>query len=191
MNFLILSDGRAGHINQSIALAKHCHATYEVVTVSFTCKLFKALSYVLDFLNIYSTSLFKMSKPHGKNFDTIVSAGSNTYYANKTLSKIYGLKSITMMLPKGYQYDFDTIFAQVHDKPPKKKNIISLPANMSFTEPQGLFTPSQKTIGIIIGGDNAIFSMQEERLKKQLDFIVETFKDYDIALRRHLEHHHV
>ena len=182
MNILILSDGKAGHINQSVAYAKHCKANYEIVSVTFKSNRIKMLSYLLDYLYVHSTSLFKLGQPQGKVFDTIVSTGSDTYYANKTLSQIHGLKSITMMLPKGYKYNFDTIFAQQHDNPPKRKNIISLPANMSFTEPKGLFTPTKKAIGIIIGGDNAVFTMQEERLKQQIDFIVETFKDYEIAL---------
>ena len=200
MTILILSDGRMGHLNQSIALAKHLGANYEIVPVAFTCKFAKALSYLCDFLHIYSTGLFKLDKPLLQKFDVIVSTGSSTYYANKTLSRIYGLKSITMMLPKGYKYNFDVIFAQTHDNPPIKNNIILLPANMSFTQPQGIFLPSKKSIGIIIGGDNAIFTMDTEKLKKQLDFIIEAFKEYDIALttsprtpkhiEKLLEHYH-
>lgn len=182
VRLLILSDGRMGHLNQSIAFAKHLGANYEIIPVAFTCKFAKALSYLCDFLHIYSTGLFKLEKPLLQKVDAIVSAGSNTYYANKTLSRIYGLKSITMMLPKGYKYNFDVIFAQTHDNPPIKKNIIVLPANMSFTQPQGIFSPLKKSIGIIIGGNNAIFTMDSATLKAQLDFIVEKFKDYDIAI---------
>ena len=182
VRFLILSDGRMGHLNQSIAFAKHANATYEIVPVIFTCKFSKILSYLFDFLHIYSTVLFKLEKPLLQKFDAIVSAGSSTYYANKTLSRICGFKSITMMLPKGYRYDFDVIFAQTHDNPPLRKNIISLPANMSFTQPQGLFSPLKPSIGIIIGGNNAIFTMDAGKLKTQLDSIAQKFKDYDIAL---------
>lgn len=182
MNMLILSDGRMGHLNQSLALAHYLQATYTIIPVNFTCKLFKPLSYMLDFFKIYTPLLFKLESPLPQNFEMIVCAGSNTYYAAKTLSRYYHVKSITMMLPKNYRYDFDLIFAQSHDQPPKQENIIGIPANVSFTKPQGLFVPHSKSIGIIIGGNNAHFTMDKERLKAQLETIFEQFQGYEIAV---------
>jgi len=182
VNIAILSDGRMGHLNQSIALAKHLKATYEVIPVSFTCKAFKLLSYVLDWFKIYTLFLFKCKTPVPKYCDMIVSAGSGTYYANKTLSKKFGLKSVTMMLPQSYRYDFDLIFAQTHDHPPIQNNIIRILSNFSYVEPQGFFKPQKKSIGIIIGGNNAHFSMDKERMKTQLDFIFAHFNEYEIAV---------
>ena len=171
-----------GHLNQSIALAKHLSVRYEIITVHFTCKASKLLSYVLDRLKIYTPSLFKLDQPLTQHYDFIVSAGSSTYYANKTLARIHGIKSVTMMLPQSYRYDFDLIFAQNHDHPPKQNNIISLPANFSYVEPKGLFIPKGKSVGIIIGGNNALFTMEEARLKEQLDFIFNQFQGYEIAV---------
>ena len=182
MTMLILSDGRMGHLNQSIALAKHLEAHYDVLSVAFTCKGFKLLSYLLDRFKIYTTALLKLDQSITQNYDYIVSAGSSTYYASKTLSRALGIKSVTMMLPQGYRYDFDLIFAQAHDHPPKQKNIIALPANFSYVEPKGLFVPKNKSVGIIIGGNNALFTMDQERIKKQLDFIFKAFQGYDIAV---------
>ncbi len=182
MNILILNDGRMGHLNQSIALAKHLGADYKIFPVQFTCKVFKLFSYVLDRLKIYTTSLFKLEQPITQSYDCIVSAGSSTYYANKTLARKLGIKSITMMLPQSYRYDFDLIFAQAHDHPPKQNNIISLPANFSYVEPKGLFVPKGKSVGIIIGGNNALFTMDQERIKAQLDFIFKAFQGYEIAV---------
>lgn len=182
MNILILSDGRMGHLNQSIALAKHLGAHYEILSVTFTCKVCKLLSYVFDYLKIYMLSLFKLEWPLTQSYDLIVSAGSSTYYANKTLARKLGIKSVTMMLPQSYRYDFDLIFAQVHDTPPKQDNIIPLPANFSYVEPKGLFVPKKKSVGIIIGGNNALFTMDKARLKEQLDFIFRTFQGCEIAV---------
>lgn len=182
VNMLILSDGRMGHLNQSLAIAHYLNASYCIVPVRFTCKLFKPLSYVLDFLKIYTPLLFKLENPLPQSFEMIVGAGSNTYYAAKTLAQHYHVKSVTMMLPKGYRFDFDYIFAQSHDHPPKQENIIEIPANVSFTKPQGLFVPRSKSIGIIIGGNNAHFTMDKERLKKQLETIFEQFQGYEIAI---------
>ncbi|MDD3462270.1 MAG: ELM1/GtrOC1 family putative glycosyltransferase [Sulfurospirillaceae bacterium] len=182
MNLLIISDGRAGHLNQSIAYAKHHKTTYEIIKVKFSNKFLKALSYIFDFLHCYTKIIFSAENPSSSTYDGVVSTGSNTYYANKTFAKIYKTKSISMMLPKGYRYDFDTIFAQSHDNPPTKENITILPINFSFVEPKGLFSPSKKSVGIIIGGNNSYFKMHKELLKDQLDFIFEHFKEYEIAL---------
>lgn len=182
MNILILSDGRMGHLSQSVALAKHLGAHYEIIAVHFTCKACKLLSYLLDRLKIYTLFLFRLNPPLVQSYDLIVSAGSSTYYANKTLARKLGIPSVTMMLPQSYRYDFHLMFAQVHDNPPLQENIIPLPANFSYVEPKGLFTPQKKSIGIIIGGNNALFVMDQKRLKTQLDFIFQTFQGYEIAV---------
>ena len=171
-----------GHVNQSIAFAKHLDAHYEIVQVNFRHKAYKLLSYLLDQCKIYTQNLFTLGSVLDKKFDLIVSAGSSTYYANKTLAKELGIKSVTMMLPQSYCYDFDMIFAQSHDNPPKQTNIITLPANFSYVEPKGLFSPRQKSIGVIIGGNNTHFKMSIDRIKNQLDFIFKEFPGYEIAV---------
>lgn len=171
-----------GHLNQSIAFAKYLNAHYEIIPVTFRCKIYKVLSYVLDYFKIYTQALFHVHTLPRTSFDLIVSAGSSTYYANKTLSKKLGIKSVAMMLPQSYRYDFDLIFAQAHDTPPIQPNITVLPANFSFVEPKALFTPHKKAVGVIIGGNNALFTMSKQRLKQQLDFIFEVFHDYEIAV---------
>jgi len=181
LRILILSDKRAGHENQSIAFAKYLHAEFDILHVNFKTKIFKLISYVLDFLHVYTKNIFTC-KEIINNYDFIVSTGSSTYYANKTLSKLHNLKSIVLMLPKNYRYDFDYIFAQSHDNPKKQKNIIEIPANFSFIEPKDIYKPDKKSIGIIVGGDNSVFKMKIEVLKKQLNYIKEQFADYDIAI---------
>jgi len=182
VNILIISDGRMGHLNQSIAFAKHLNAHYEIIPVTFRYKIYKVLSYVLDYFKIYTQALFHAHTLPRTSFDLVVSAGSSTYYANKTLSKKLGIKSVAMMLPQSYRYDFDLIFAQEHDTPPLQPNITVLPANFSFVEPKGLFTPHKKAVGVIIGGNNSLFIMSTQHLKQQLDFIFEIFHDYEIAV---------
>ncbi len=181
MRILILSDKRAGHENQSIAFAKYLDAKFDIIHVNFKNSFFKPFSYLLDFLHIYNKRIFTCKDILNK-YDLIVSTGSSTYYANKTLSKIHNLKSIVLMLPKGYRYNFDYIFAQNHDNPPKQENIIEIPANFSFIEPKNIYKSEKKSIGIIIGGDNSVYKMSTEVLKKQLDYIKDKFSDYDIAI---------
>ncbi len=178
---LILSDGRKGHLNQSIALAKYLNYDYEIITVRFKSKLHKLLSYLFDKVGLYTLSILE-SMTIVKKYNLVIGAGSSTYYATKTISKELKAKSVTMMLPSGYRYDFDTIFAQSHDNPPKKPNIVEIPANFSYIEPTGIYKAQKKSIGIVIGGSNKILTMNLELIKAQLDFIVANFKDYEIAI---------
>jgi mitochondrial fission protein ELM1 len=181
MRILILNDGRMGHLNQCIAFAKLQDASYAIIDVSYSYKFFKVLSYLLDKLFIYSDQIFKCMIPDEK-FDYVVAAGSTSAYPLKVISKMLHAKSVSMMLPQGYRYDLDIIFAQEHDNPPKAANIIAIPANFSFVTPQGFFHASGRSIGIVIGGDNKIFHFSKEKLKQQLDFIFESFQGYAFAV---------
>lgn len=179
---LIISDGKPGHLNQSIAFCKIKNISYDILEVDFKLKVFKLLSYVLDKFDRYTDELFKEYKKYNYSFyDAVVSTGSSTYYFNKYLSKVHNLKSIALMLPKSYKYtDFDYIVAQKHDNPPKLENIITVPLNLSYSIPKNIIKSKEKSIGIILGGDNNIFTMDVENIRNILNLI---FKKYDGYLK--------
>ncbi len=177
---LILSDDRMGHLNQSLAFAKYLDVSYDVVPVKFKYRWYKALSYIFDKMSIYTEKLFDIQLD--KKYNIVVGTGSTISYATKVLAKKMNAKSVSMMLPRGYWYDFDVIFAQTHDNPPKQENIIEIPANFSYVEPQGLYQAKKQSIGIVIGGNNKIFTMSKEKLQEQLDTIVEAYRDYETAI---------
>ena len=179
---LIISDGKPGHLNQSIAFCKIKNISYDILEVDFKLKVFKLFSYVLDKLDRYTDKLFKEYKEYNYTFyNAVVSTGSSTYYFNKYLSKLHNLKSIALMLPKSYKYtDFDYIVAQKHDNPPKLENIITVPLNLSYSIPKNIIKSKEKSIGIILGGDNNIFTMDVENIRNILNLI---FKKYDGYLK--------
>jgi len=179
---LIFSDGKKGHLNQSIAFCSYVDKNYDIVEVRFKNRLFKLVSYVFDFFGIYTTALFKNLKFDKDLYGLVVSAGSGTYYASKVIAKKFKIKSVSMMLPRGYKYDFDVIFAQSHDSPPKRPNIIEIPANFSYIQPSNIYKPKKQSVGIVIGGNNSYLYMDKDKLKFQLDFVQKQFKDYEIAV---------
>ena len=181
-SILILSDDRAGHLNQSLAFVKYTGMPYDVVSVKFKARWCKLLSYIFDNLGIYTASLFDMELDKLNDYDIVVGAGSSTAYLTKVLAKKMNAMSVSMMLPRGFRYDFDVIFAQSHDNPPKQNNIIELPANFSYVEPKSIYKAKRKSIGIVIGGNNKVFTMSKEKLKTQLDAILEFYPDYEIAV---------
>lgn len=175
---LIISDGKPGHLNQSIAFCKLKSLTYDILTLKTTKKYKKTLSYILDFFSIY-LNIFSVNIKNS-SYKAVISTGSFTYYANKYVSKKLNTKSIAIMLPKGFRYsDFNYILAQSHDNPPLLKNIISMPLNLAINYPKGFVKKTdKKSVGIILGGDNSIFKMSVEEIKNCLDKIYKNYPEH-------------
>lgn len=174
---LILSDSKPGHLNQSIAFCKLKNLDYDIVEIDTSNKYKKILSYLLDFFSIY-INLFKL-KDIAK-YKAVISTGSFTYYANLYLSLKYNITSIAIMLPKGFTYkNFDYIIASNHDNPPQAENIITMPLNLSMNDPKGILSKKErKSVGIILGGNNSIFTMSAEKIKQELDFIYQQYPNH-------------
>jgi len=175
---LIISDGKAGHLNQSIAFSRLKNIDYDIFEITSQSKIKKLFSYLLDYFHIY-INLYDF-KTENKNYDAIISTGSSTYYLNKYLAKKLHTKAIAIMLPRGFRYiDFDYILAQEHDNPPKLSNIISMPLNLSVNTPKVYITKnSKKAVGIILGGENTTFTMNEENIKTVLDEIYQNYPNH-------------
>lgn len=175
---LIISDGKPGHLNQSIAFCKIKNISYDILEVKFKSKFNKSLSYIYDKFSFFTDALFTEYRTYNYEFyDAVVSTGSGTYYFNKFVSKTQNIKSIVLMLPKGYKYsDFNNIIAQKHDNPPSLPNLIKVPLNLSYSKPKGILKKSidKKAVGIIIGGNNDVFTLEEKVIKECLDKIFKT-----------------
>lgn len=180
---LILSDGKPGHVNQSVAFARLLGLPFEVRRVSFRGRLYKALSYLLDQLGLSAPGLFEI-KGDVPECSTVVSAGSETYYANRLLARALGARSVAVMLPRGYRYDFDLIIAQQHDQPHLRDNILELPVNLSYPEPKGYVKRegNKPCIAFIIGGSSRHYTMDATRLGEQLRQVFDLFPGADFLV---------
>ena len=170
MKILIVSDGKKGHENQSIAYALLLGAEYEIVQIRFKSRWHKALSYLFDWLGFYTTKLFEPFTIDC-SADRVVGAGSGTYYAVKLIAKRCNIPAIALMQPKGYRKNFAKIYAQYHDGG-------DMPINFSYSQPQGHYRCDGKCIALIVGGSNRIYSMQKEEIEKVADFIFSNFSEY-------------
>jgi mitochondrial fission protein ELM1 len=180
--FLILSDGKPGHVNQSIAFAELSGSDFSVVEVTFRNRFCKALSYLFDRIGLYTTSLFKLTGDL-QGCSTIVSAGSETYYANRTLAKRLGVRSVSVMLPSGYRYSgFDLIIGQEHDQPPVRKNIKTIPINLCKVRLQSVFQTEagSQYVGLVVGGPNKVFQINTELLHRQVQQIASLFPEHKL-----------
>lgn len=178
---LIVSDGKPGHFNQSIALCKHLGLAYEILEVAYRKRSFKALSYALDRLGLYSAKLFSRFTFHASRFDLIVSTGSATYYANKLLARKLNLPNIAILHPNGYRLDFSHIFSPAYDHPPRRTNITELPLNLCAADPAFFrekaaefsqrHAQEKPAAGIIIGGPNAVSEIDPAEIDRHLERI--------------------
>ena len=76
MRVLIISDGKNGHLNQSIAFAKYIKSKYDILTI----KPKYAISKVLSFTPLSSKKLFEYdTKILDLDYDIVVGSGSSTY----------------------------------------------------------------------------------------------------------------
>ena len=181
MKALILTDGKPGHENQSLALCRHLGLEFEMATVSYPWKLAKGLSYLFDRLSLYTDRIFQIDDCQLTigNYDLLVSTGSTTFYPNKVIARKLGIPNVAILCPKGYRTNFSTILCPAYDHPPKKENIVELPLNLCaadetfFAEKAEEFTtkhaPQRAPVGVIIGGSNAVSEIDATALKTQLD----------------------
>ena len=196
MKALILTDGKAGHENQSKAFARALGCEFDLATVVMS-KGAKAMTYVLDFY----TEALKL-KPFGrvgnrafylnprfddlktKGYSVVIGTGSGTFYAAKRTARRLGVKCAVVLYPRGYHLgSFDCILAPAFDQPKKAANVIEIPANLvaadeAFYE-KGVAAYRERTavnpdLAVIIGGPNKCSTMTVDWMKARLD---EIFKE--------------
>ena len=187
---LILTDGKAGHENQSKAFARALGCEFDLVEVHFKSKLAKALSYLLDRAGVRTMRLLSTavdcnrlpSKPVA-----VIGTGSGTFYAAKAMAKRLGVKCGVVLYPRGYDIkSFDCVLAPAFDRPKKAANVIEIPANLvandeafyakgvaAFLEKRGqdFRRETGDAIAVIIGGPNKCSTMTPEWMKTQLDAV--------------------
>ena len=196
---IVLTDGKAGHENQSKAFARALGLDFQLVPVKFKSPFHKMLSYLFDRLGIRTVSLLQgldellhsstrpltHSSTHPLTHSSpIIGTGSGTFYAAKSLArKISGAKCGVVLYPRGYQLSsFDCILAPAFDNPERRPNVVEIPANLvandaDFYE-KGVAAFKERyqgatdnLVGVIVGGPNKCSSMTVEWIKSRLDEI--------------------
>ncbi|MBQ2346384.1 MAG: mitochondrial fission ELM1 family protein, partial [Kiritimatiellae bacterium] len=183
---IVLTDGKAGHENQSKAFARALGLDFELVPVKFKSPLHKALSYLLDRLGVRTVGLLQgldglSTQP--PNHLTVIGTGSGTFYAAKALARRIGAKCGVVLYPRGYALSsFDCILAPSFDNPAERPNVVEIPANLVANDAEfyekGVASfaarhagPTDNLVGVIVGGPNKCSSMSADWMKARLDEI--------------------
>ena len=187
---IVLTDGKAGHENQSKAFARALGLDFQLVPVKFKSPFHKMLSYLFDRLGIRTVGLLhgldellNSPTPPLPHSSTIIGTGSGTFYAAKALARRLGAKCGVVLYPRGYDLgSFDCILAPTFDNPAKLPNVVEIPANLvandaAFYE-KGVAAfreryqgTADNLVGVIVGGPNKCSMMTVEWMKSRLDEI--------------------
>jgi len=198
---IVLTDGKAGHENQSKAFARALGLDFQLVPVKFKSPFHKMLSYLFDRLGIRTMGLLQgmdellnSPTPPLPHSPTIIGTGSGTFYAAKALARRLGARCGVVLYPRGYKLStFDCILAPTFDNPAKLSNVVEIPANLvandaefyekgvaSFKERyQGA---TDNLVGVIVGGPNKCSSMTVEWMKSRLDEIFAANKGAELVV---------
>ena len=195
---IVLTDGKAGHENQSKAFARALGLDFQLVSVKFKSPFHKMLSYLFDRLGIRTVGLLqglevfnaetqrrreKGARESSQPGTVVIGTGSGTFYAAKALARRLGARCGVVLYPRGYDLSsFDCILAPTFDNPAKLPNVVEIPANLvandaDFYE-KGVAAFKERyqgatdnLVGVIVGGPNKCSSMTVEWMKSRLDEI--------------------
>ncbi len=191
---IVLTDGKAGHENQSKVFARALGFDYQLVPVKFKSPFHKMLSYLFDRLGIRTVGLLRINDFNADGVQTIIGTGSGTFYAAKALARRLGAKCGVVLYPRGYDLgSFDCILAPSFDNPEKRPNVVEIPANLvandaDFYE-KGVAAFKERyqgatdnVVGVIVGGPNKCSSMTVEWMKPRLDEIFTANKGAELCV---------
>lgn len=180
MHVLILTDGKAGHENQSRALAQGLDCSADIVKTVYPSRVHKGFSYVADRFGLRLDSLFRCDVPVAR-YDAVICTGSNTFYPGKVTARRLGIPVIANLYPRGYRLDFECILAPEFDTPARRRNVIVLPVNLTPVRPdfyaeqiaafRSRHSEEGPAVGVIIGGPNAAADLSPAWMRTQLNGI--------------------
>lgn len=186
---LILTDGKAGHENQSKALARALGCEYDLVEVHFKSRFHKALSYFFDKIGIRTFAFLNsniQTFKYSNNYSAVIGTGSGTFYAAKAVARRLGVKCGVVLYPRGYDIaSFDCVLAPAFDRPKPAANVIEIPANLvandeafyakgveAFLKCSNVRVDEcSNAVAVIVGGPNKCSTMTPAWMKTQLDSI--------------------
>ena len=182
---LVLTDGKAGHENQSKAFARGLGLPFDVMPVRYRSGLAKALSYALDRVGILTPSLLEGAERFGGldagGYAAVIGTGSGTFYAAKAVAHRLKVPCGVVLYPRGYRLaTFDCVLAPSFDRPKKAANVVEVPANLvandaAFYE-RGVAAFRERTavtpdLAVIVGGPNKCSTMTPDWMRRQLDAV--------------------
>ncbi len=199
-NILILSDGKTGHLRQSEAIFgivrdclkdKQISVNVNMVEIKFKNKFSRALLTVSSLLAgkyccqgcSWCLRAFLEDDVYRKltsiKPDIVISAGASVAPVNYVISRENLAKSITIMRPPLLNIKrFNLAVMSLHDRPPKRKNIVAiegalnlinddyLKAQGNSLKERGVKINKDLVLGVLMGGDTKDFLLSDSLMRE-------------------------
>lgn len=168
---LILSDGKVGHLKQTMALFSHLEKaskeiTHDLLEIRYRFSFFRTMAYICALFSGHACrgcgACLRLLLPSrlyrhlsGNYYDIVLSTGSSVAPLNRILSCFYGARSAVVLkpgLPAGY---FDCLVVPEHDRISgpavfATRGALSRPANIETEAERGRaffsLTPGRKVV---------------------------------------------
>ncbi len=152
----IISDGKPGHLNQSLGLARAVQALQPDAVIETRPPL-RGLQLVRALLGL-------LQWPHSKP-SLLIGAGHGTHLSLLALRRICGAPAVVLMRPSLPLSWFDLCLIPEHDRPPVRSNVISTQGALNRMQPGA---KSQGYGLILLGGPSKHYQWDEARILAQL-----------------------
>nr|WP_067286514.1 mitochondrial fission ELM1 family protein [Marinobacterium profundum] len=152
----IISDGKPGHLNQSLGLARGVQALQPGAVIETRPPLSPS--------QLMQALLGRLKWPHPKP-SLLIGAGHGTHLSLLALRRNCGAPAVVLMrpsLPLGW---FDLCLIPEHDRPPVRSNVISTQGALNRMQP-GSKAPGYGLI--LLGGPSKHFQWDEGQILAQL-----------------------
>ena len=209
---LVLNDGKAGHLNQALAVAEMVREALgsrlrargikeqpivkiKVAKVEFKNKLTRRLLDMASFfagkrcqgcLRCMKFCLKKKSFNEIKEYaDIVISCGASTVAVNAFLKYENNAKGICIMKPGlGRSRKFDLAVLPRHDAPAKPKSNVLI----TVTAPNRIRDKGQGTrdkgVGLLVGGDAKNFKLKKDDVEKVVDGVLKIGREIFVSTSR-------
>lgn len=166
LRLLILSDGRAGHIHQSQAVAgiiAECGWDTQVETIKVEFR--NRLSRLFPFLGLRRILKERCYDELIHNFaDVVIAAGSSLASVNLALARENRARAIQVMRPARHrERRFDLLIIPRHDNPRQKKNIVITEGALNSVRPSPQ-DMARANIGLLLGGEAKGYSLEPDEV---------------------------
>ena len=182
-NIVVLSDGKAGHLRQAqavvnMALSLKPQVLSQIVEIKFKNKFLKSLALVGKALgmDLWEFCLEKDCYQSLRKVcaDMVVSCGGALSGINLWLAKENLARSVSVMRPQWADLaKFDLVIIPQHDRPLKRKNIVSTLGALNLIDEDYLKEQAaglklniqgqmnKTTVGLLLGGDNKRYALTQ------------------------------
>lgn len=162
-----ISDGKAGHVNQSKALVKGLSKHLNITSKEFTLEK----SFFRSWIEILKIKYYG----HRPFPEIVIGAGRRTHLVMVFCKLVFSAKIICIMRPSIPKIWLDLLIVPKHDDVKRAKNVIETEGPLTLIEQTG---PKHKDAGLILlGGDSSHYVWDNESLLSQIEEITKGSDD--------------